>query len=278
MFADRPLVIATRHAKERAIAPVLEEALGVRCTVSEALDTDALGTFTGEVERRLDPVATAREKCRRAMDLSGCDLAVASEGSFGPHPTMVFVPGDDEILVLVDRRHDLEIVAREVSASTNFAAERLADEGALLQFAERAGFPEHALILRRSRDSAEDLHKGISDRGVLLSTFHALRERYGEVCVETDMRAMHNPTRMAVIGAAAQRLVNLLQSTCPECAMPGFTVTEVRRGLPCSACGLPTESPSRYLSTCARCGYTHEERHPNGKAAEDPMYCGFCNP
>jgi len=278
MFAGRTLVIATRHAKERAIAPVLETALGVRCTVCEALDTDALGTFTGEVERRLDPVATAREKCRRAMDLARCDLAVASEGSFGPHPAMVFVPGDDEILLLIDRRHDLEIVAREVSASTNFAAERVGDERALLRFAERAGFPGHALILRPSRDSPEDMHKGISDHGVLLSTFRALLERHGEVCVETDMRAMHNPMRMAVIGAAARRLVALLESTCPQCATPGFTVTEVKRGLPCGVCGLPTESPSRHLSTCGGCGYTREQRHPNGKTAEDPRYCGFCNP
>jgi hypothetical protein len=46
MFKDRTLVIATKHAKERAIAPILERELGVRCISSEGLDTDLLGTFT----------------------------------------------------------------------------------------------------------------------------------------------------------------------------------------------------------------------------------------
>ena len=278
MFEGRRLVIATKHAKERVVAPVLEAALGVRCFASAGLDTDSLGTFTGEVERTLDPLATARRKCELAMDASDCDLAVASEGSFGPHPAMVFVPGDDELLLLVDRRHELEIAAREVSVATNFAAEEPEDEDALLAFAERAGFPEHALILRRARDSAADIHKGITDRESLSRIFRELRARHGTAWVETDMRAMHNPMRMAVIEAAARKLTELIDSRCPECAMPGFTVTEVRRGLPCSACRLPTEGVSRHISVCVHCKASRELRHPGGKTEEDPMYCGFCNP
>jgi hypothetical protein len=56
--------------------------LGVICFVNENFDTDLLGTFTGEIERKLDPIATARQKCLLAMKLSNCDLGVASEGSF----------------------------------------------------------------------------------------------------------------------------------------------------------------------------------------------------
>lgn len=278
MFKDRRLVIATMHAKERVIAPILEAELGVRCTTCEELDTDLLGTFTGEVERRMDPVATAREKCLRAMDATGCDLAVASEGSFGPHPVMVFVPGDDEILVFIDRQRDLELVAREVSASTNYASAQISDEGGLLAFAERAGFPSHALILRKARDSAEQIHKGIVDRERLLATFRDLRARYRSVCVETDMRAMHNPTRLTVIAEATRKLAALARSACPACAMPGFTVTQVIRGLPCEACGLPTNAASRHLSRCRHCGHLEELRYPDGRTAENPMYCEFCNP
>ena len=278
MFDNRTLVIATKHAKERAIAPLLEAALGVRCITPRGLDTDLLGTFTGEVERELDPLATAREKCARAMDATGCDLAVASEGSFGPHPVMVFAPGCDELLVFADRRNGLEIVAREVSASTNFAVAQVSDEAALLDFADTARFPEHALILRKSRDSSADMHKGITDRAALLETFRILRARYPDVCVETDMRAMHNPMRMAVIADATRRLLQLIQSRCPGCAMPGFTVTEVIRGLPCQLCGLPTNAASRHVSACRHCDFTRELRFPDGKTAEDPMYCEFCNP
>lgn len=277
-FQDRRLVIATKHAKERAIAPVLEEALGVRCFVPDALDTDLLGTFTGEVERTLDPVAAAREKCRQAMDATGADLAVASEGSFGPHPVMVFVPGGEEILLFVDRLQGVEIVVRDVSAETNFAAAQVTDEAALLDFARKARFPGHALILRRSRDSDADIHKAIHDEAELLARFRELRARLDEVCVETDMRAMHNPTRMAAIGAAARKLVERLQATCPQCHRPGFSVTEVIRGLPCELCGLPTNGISRHILECEGCGHREEIRHPGGRTAQDAMYCEFCNP
>lgn len=278
LFANRPLVIATKHAKEQVIAPILEEAIGVDCRVADGLDTDLLGTFSGEVERALDPLATAREKCQRAMAATGVDLAVASEGSFGPHPSMVFLPSDEEILLLVDRRHGLEIVAREVSTSTNFAQTQVESEEALLAFAQRVGFPEHGLILRRSVDGTDHMTKGVTDRETLLAVFRALKEAFGSACVETDMRAMHNPTRQAVIADAARQLARLLTSCCPGCAMPGFTVTEVVRGLPCELCGLPTRGASRHVSRCQHCGCEREQRYPNGKTVEDSMYCEFCNP
>lgn len=278
MFAGRTLVIATKHGKERVIAPILEQALGVQCITPHAFDTDELGTFTGEVERRLDPLETAREKCRRAMDATGCDLAVANEGSFGPHPVMSFVPGDDELMVFLDRRNGLDLVVREVSASTNFAAQEIRDEDALRAFADRARFPRHALILRESPRSTQPIHKGISEPAELRARFREFRARLGHAYVETDMRAMHNPTRMEVIGDAARKLVDLLQSTCPACGLPGFAVTEVIRGLPCEACGLPTNAPSRHISVCGQCGHREEQRNPHGRTRQDPMYCEFCNP
>ncbi|MEO1082034.1 MAG: DUF6671 family protein [Pseudomonadota bacterium] len=278
MFAGRTLVIATKHDKERVIAPVLETALGVHCITPPDLDTDLLGTFTGEVERTMDPVSTAREKCLRAMDATGTDLALASEGSFGPHPVMVFVPGGEELLVLVDRKNELELAARDLSTSTNFATATVRDDSALLEFAEKAKFPSHALILRKARDSREHIHKNLHDEATLLSVFHDLRQRFGEAFVETDMRAMHNPTRMAAIGNATRKLVELLQSNCPVCSWPGFRVTDVVRGLPCGLCGLPTQAASRHILVCEHCGHRDERRYPDGKTVEDPMYCEFCNP
>ena len=61
MFEGRKLLIATKHKKEIVIAPILEKELGVTCFVAPDLDTDELGTFTGEVERRDDPFTTARK-------------------------------------------------------------------------------------------------------------------------------------------------------------------------------------------------------------------------
>ncbi len=81
-FKNRSVIIATKHRKEAAIAQVLEAQLGVKTVVPEQFDTDQFGTFSGEVERKDDPITTARVKCMKALELFGGDLVVASEGVF----------------------------------------------------------------------------------------------------------------------------------------------------------------------------------------------------
>ncbi|MBA9076754.1 hypothetical protein [Rufibacter quisquiliarum] len=54
-FEGRTLVIATMHRKEEVIAPLAEKYLGVTCQVPLHFDSDALGTFSGEVERTQPP-------------------------------------------------------------------------------------------------------------------------------------------------------------------------------------------------------------------------------
>ena len=278
MFQNRRLLIATKHDKQRVIAPLLEKELGVVCFVDEDFDTDALGTFTGEVERELDPVSAAREKCRRGMERTSCDLAVASEGSFGPHPSLFFVNADDEFLVLLDARNNLEIVVREVSTSTNFAGRELASHDELLEFVEQAGFPEHGIILRKAQHERADIFKGLTDKAALLRAFDYLMEKYGAAYAETDMRASFNPTRMRVIESATQKLVEKIKSTCPRCGTPGFGITDAQRGLPCSLCGTPTRSVLSYVYQCQHCGFRKEDQYPGNKTTEYPMYCDSCNP
>ena len=278
MFEGRRLVIATKHQKENVIAPILEKELGVSCFTDKSVDTDALGTFTGEVERELDPVSTAREKCLRAMKLSNCDLGVASEGSFGPHPSMFFATADDEILIFIDSKNNLEIIVRELSTSTNFSGKEIQNEKELSSFSKQAGFPAHGLILPKSKDENTDIHKGITDVEVLKNTFELLLSKYNSVYAETDMRAMYNPTRMIVIEKAAQKLVQKIKSACPECNTPGFGITTAKPGLLCSLCGLPTNSTLSYVYVCQRCKYSKEEMYPHNKTSEDPTYCDHCNP
>ena len=90
MFEGRTLIIATKHQKEKVIVPLFEKQFGARCKVSINFDTDTLGTFTGEIEREHDALTTLRNKCLMAMELNNCDLGVANEGSFGPHPELIF--------------------------------------------------------------------------------------------------------------------------------------------------------------------------------------------
>ncbi|GAA4396724.1 hypothetical protein GCM10023187_05190 [Nibrella viscosa] len=277
-FAGRLLVVATKHQKETVIAPLVGQALGVQCLPPPGLDTDLLGTFTGEIERSLDPLATARQKCRLALALTGWDLAIASEGSFGPHPSLFFTPADDEILLLIDQKHDLEIAVREVSTQTNFAGATVHTEDELLSFAAKARFPSHALILRNAAGETTHLIKGIMACNQLLPAFRALSDQYGSAYVETDMRAMYNPTRMKVIEAATRKLICRAQTACPDCSTPGFGKTDIRPGLPCSWCGLPTQSALADVYTCLKCHYSEEKPFPRGQQVENPLYCDYCNP
>jgi hypothetical protein len=278
IFQNRRLVIATKHEKEKVIAPILEKELGVKCFINEDFDTDVLGTFTGEIERELDPISTVREKCIRAMDLSNCDLGVASEGSFGSHPSLFFASADDEFLIFIDRKNNLEIIARELSVSTNFNGKQIQNEKELMKFANEAHFPSHALILRKSKEETIDIHKGMEDVETLKKAFNYLYSKHNTVYAETDMRAMNNPTRMKVIEKASERLVQKVKSNCPQCQTPGFGITNATKGLKCSLCSSPTNSTLSYTYVCQHCQFKKEEMYPHKKTTEDPTYCDYCNP
>jgi len=278
MFAGRKLVIATKHQKEFVIAPALEEGIGVKCFVPEDFDTDQFGTFCGEVERKMSPLETARLKCSAAMAATGCDLSVSSEGSFGPHPSLVFIPADDELLVLIDKKNNLEISVRELTTETNFNGRQITSKEELSDFALSAKFPSHGLIMTFTNNGIRETIKGILDWELLLGAFDTHIHSVESINVETDMRAFCNPTRMGTIRKAVLKLIEKIKSVCPVCNTPGFGVTEVREGLPCSLCHCPTRSTLSHLYCCERCKYEHVMHFPYGKMNEDPMYCDYCNP
>lgn len=279
MFASRKLFIATKHGKEKVLSPLLEARLGVVPFTSNVVDTDLLGTFTGEIERVLSPLDAARQKCSMAYALTGCDLVVASEGSFGAHPVYGFVPADEELLLFRDFKHDVEIVQTHLSTNTNHNATKVNHADDLIEFAKQAGFPSHGLVLRKTRSEGHQFIKGITSLDALIASYHELSDDPdGELVVETDMRAMFNPTRMGVIAECAEKLVAKINSRCPACDFPGFSITGRQAGLPCQQCGLPTRSTLTASSTCARCSHTVHHQFPNGKTNEEPTYCDFCNP
>jgi hypothetical protein len=278
MFSNRTLLIVTKHRKEKVLAPLFEKALGVKCIVADKYDTDALGTFSGEKERKDDAFTTARKKCNEAMDLYGCDLAVASEGSFGPHPAIFMAPADDELVLFADRKNGLEIYARELSLHTNFSASQIKSREELDAFLDCVKFPSHAVILKKDQQSTQGMVKGITSPEVLYSLSEDLLAKNGSVFLETDMRAMHNPTRMEVIATAAKKLAAKISSLCPQCSTPGFDITAAEPGLPCIQCRYPTASVLKYVYSCSKCSYTKEEFYPHHKKFEDPMYCDMCNP
>ena len=278
IFLNRPLVIATMHGKEKVLGPLLKNALGVEIILAENLDTDQWGSFSGEISRPLDPLATAKLKCKKAAEISGTSLAIANEGSFGAHSVIGFVAADEEILVLIDFENDIEIKVKELSTETNFSGKEIHSVAEAKEFAEQVLFPSHALILRNAKNETLEIIKGIKDWNFLEVQVTNLLQKYQCIYVETDMRAMHNPSRMRVIEKACIKLIQKVTQHCPSCSTPGFDVVEVIPGLPCSLCGCPTKSTLTYLYQCQKCSYKAEKKYPLGKIEEDPMYCDRCNP
>ena len=278
LFKNRKLVIATKHKKETVIAPLLEKYLGVHCFVPNDFDTDTLGTFTGEVERKGNALETVRQKCLLAMEQTNCDLGIASEGSFGPHPTIFIDHADDEFLILIDKKNNLEIIVRELSLDTNFNATTVSCFKNLVDLVKTVGFPEHGVILKIAEKEIATVVKGIQSWEFLEKSFYTLAAFSSQVVAETDMRAMYNPTRMKVIEIAAKKLVEKIKSLCPKCNTPGFGIVNVTSGLPCEWCSSPTNSTKSHIYQCQKCNYELEKMFPNDKKAEDPMFCDYCNP
>ena len=272
------MIIASKHQKENYIAPLLENEIGVKCFVSNDLDTDLFGTFTGEIARLNDPIETARQKCLKAIEISGHDMAIASEGSFGPHPSFAFLNVDSEIIFLLDKKNNVEYISHHMSNETNFNASVIKNREELNDFLELAQFPSHAVIFRKSKDSSEGIFKGINDFKTLDVHYDYLINKYGSFYAETDMRAMFNPTRQKVIKETTFKLIEKLKSQCPNCNQPGFSIFRAIPGLKCSNCGAPTKSTKAYIYACQFCNHQLEKNITPKKLFEDPMFCDFCNP
>ncbi len=280
-FGGRSLAVATMHGKEQVIGPALCAALPLAGFAAiPDLDTDRFGAFSGEVERTHDPRNAALHKAMHGAERSGHDLVIASEGSFVPYPPAPFLTCDEEWLVLYDARDGRSWAHRHASLETVAGGAVCGTLADVRAFAERMRFPGHGLVLKPHEHwrAGDAVVKGIPDARTLDERAAELIARHGSVWVESDLRAMRNPTRMAVIRATAERFAQELARCCPVCGEPHFAITEAVPGLLCGLCGMPTEAVRAFRRTCASCGHTALEGRTDGKVVEDPMHCANCNP
>lgn len=274
-------VLATMHGKERVIAPLAARFLGLDLVVAEGLDTDAFGTFSRDVERIGTPREAARAKIAAAFrhNPEAC-VGLASEGSFGPHPSLPFAALDRELVVMIDRESGLELVGQHATMATNFAHQVVTGVDAGLAFAAKAGFPAHGMIVMGVLDCAPSpqlaLFKAIETEADLAEVLARTIAVTGTAHIETDMRAHRNPQRMRAIKRAMIDLIRRSRSLCPDCARPGFAITGRAYGLPCKWCATPTHLARAEVWTCEGCGYSEER--PVSAASADPMHCEECNP
>ncbi len=277
-YAGRRVALLTWHGKERAIAPVLEPALGCRVETVTGYDTDRLGTFTREIPRAGTQIEAARKKARIGMEISGFSLGLASEGAFGPDPYAGMFPWNVEIIVFIDDAAGLEIVGR-AQGPARHAHLLTGDWQAAASFAREAGFPEHHLVARPEGENDPRVQKGIAAWEDFEAAFVRAQAQSASdlVFLENDLRAHANPTRMARIREAAEDLATRLASRCPACDAPGYWIVERIPGLPCAECGEPTRETRAEVWGCVKCAH-RETRERTGPKHADPGRCDYCNP
>jgi len=294
-YQHRLAALTSKHEKVRAMGLPFRAGLGLKLACAEEIDTDRLGTFTGEVERQGTPRETVSAKARLGMEALGLPLGLASEGSFGAHPLLLFVPGTEELMVFIDDELGIEVCERLVSTETNYASVSTASIDSLQGFLRQVKFPSHALIVRANQPQSVvsvgsgaalnetgtgKIFKGLRSIEQLEKAIQQCQAQSvdGLALVQTDMRAHMNPTRMRLIRKLAVKLTRRLQRLCELCQCPGWGLTGVEPGLPCGLCGFPSDVAKFEIYSCPRCEHKAKLPRQDGLAHVDPGACQRCNP
>lgn len=285
---DAPAAVATKHHKTATIARALGGPAGLRLQTAE-VDTDLLGTFTGETPRTGTPRDTAVAKARWACQESRLDLGIGSEGSFFPHPDVGLITIQVEHVALVQPSTGLNVIGTAVAGAPWALRCTVAPDHQLGEFDTVLTEGAQRLIVRPdvARDIGspdvttgfDGITKGIDSIDDLRSAIHeaANHSDTGRAIVESDLRAHQCPPRHDLILAAAKDLGFRLATRCPACCTPGFGHQESRTGAPCAWCAGPTATLLHAVSSCPTCGFTQVETLPGSDHA-DPGTCPECNP
>lgn len=275
-YAGQVVALPTRHGKERAIRPAFHDKLDALIEVVD-VDTDAFGTFAGDVPRIESPLKTAIAKAQAGLATSTRRLSMASEGTIGPDPAIPFVTSDIEVLVFVDADRDLTISHHYRSTDIVAVRSEVRPTDDLRDLLKRADFPHHGLIVKPPDGMPGPIAKGLTDEGDLDRALHQISGGYGTAVVESDFRANFSPSRMANIAECTRQLAERIATTCPECESPGWGSLAPVRGLPCSDCGTQVDSAIRAdVFGCTACPASHEVPRP--EQAVNPRWCPRCNP
>lgn len=281
IYNNRVAILATMHNKEKVISPLLKEHLEINVIVPQGLNTDVFGTFTREIKRPDTQIITARLKAKKALEMYDEEIAIASEGSFAPHPLIPYIYANREIIIFLDQENGLEIIGEVFSMETNFNHQTISSLEEAEEFAQKVGFPEHGLVISFDNISTgkTEFIKGITSKENLINSVEtAIKNTNGKFHIETDMRAMYNPTRMKNIAFATQDLINKINSLCPQCNTPGFMINQKIPGLPCELCHQPTSLIKAVIFQCQKCNFTQQQLFPNNQEFADPSLCEYCNP
>lgn len=277
-YFGREVVLTSKHFKRPMIEPSFRELLDIKIIECSA-DTDVLGTFSGEIERKLPPLETALQKARLGLDQLGMDLGIASEGSIGPDPIIPFLTSDIEILVFIDLVKEIEVVEVFRSFDISVVQKVVSINENLDDFLTKADFPNHKLIVRSNLNGKLNPMKGIGNQKELKNAIELMTmdSKDGQVLLESDLRAHCSPSRASNIKSAAEKLALRVKELCKVCNSPGWGKVDVEKGLECQSCGANIEKAiKRDVFGCCKCD--HKEFGDQLSSFADPAICDWCNP
>lgn len=275
-FANKQIILATKHDKQKVIAPLFFEHLQASVEVWD-FDTDSLGTFTGEIARISTAYETCLKKAKLAASASKDGIGLGNEGSFGPHPAVPMMPCDHEIMILVDLNKNLIISEQILSTKTNYQSLVIDVNSHLDEFLNQVKFPTHALCLLDAQSMAV-IAKGIQDYQQLTDHLTQSFTYHSNLLVSTDMRAMMNPSRMKVIAELTEKFLLKAKNLCQQCQTPGFGIGGVEGALPCEVCHFDSSYHAFEIWNCSCCSYQEKKPRSDGMQFASPLYCYFCNP
>ncbi|WP_343601714.1 DUF6671 family protein [Mycobacterium sp.] len=275
-YAGAVIAMGTMHGKERQVGPAFEEILGARVIAPGGLDTDRFGTFTGDVERTMTPTQAATAKARLAMQATGLPYGLASEATYATRYAVVRV--HEEVLVFLDDRRGIHVVEGHNDLDVPGPPCVVSSVEQAIDAARALSFPEQGLAVKTVGDGAVRVFgKGLTD----VDSLHAAVAGAlgcadgGQVWVEPDLRAHHNPTRRRALTRLARSLAQRLATPCPSCQGPGFGKVGVETGLRCRICGTATDLVAADILGCPAC--ERRQRVPRPDAEADPRWCECCN-
>ncbi len=140
------VAMATMHGKEQVLAPALA-AIGVELVMPKALDTDQFGTFTRDRPRQGTMVDAARAKAEAAMRETGLSAALASEGSYGPHPTCPSSPPGANCCCSSIALRGFAVTEMTIDERPTFDHCTVGSFEEAHGFLERIGFPEQGVVV-----------------------------------------------------------------------------------------------------------------------------------
>ncbi len=281
IYRNSQAVLTTKHEKELLITKPFRIGLGIEVITPEGIDTDILGTFTGEIPR----VGTMRDvlinKARIGMKLTGLPLGIASEGSFGPHPSIPFIASDFEMLIFIDDRLGFSLIEHILTTNTNFSHTEVKKNEYPMEFLQKVGFPKNGLIAKpKTTNNDTLLYKGLKNEIEFRKAIQHCSKISddGTVHLETDMRAHMNYIRRQTIRGLTFNLIRRLNHCCPSCKIPGWGIVDSEKGLPCKVCGTPTEFIQIEIYGCTKCEYRENRPRSDNKIYAEEKYCSYCNP